>query len=156
MATRCRHKPCPIVTVGSAEGSVHKPQATNPRVPDNIHDCEEELIYEKLPKDIAERHVLLLDPILATGNSAARAIQARPQRRQPCLAACSALCLLSHQRLHTSWPVSVSRAELPGLHLQQPRQSPPAGQGRDVAQAACPRRCCWSGGCRSAGSCFSA
>ncbi len=38
---------------------------------------EQELIYEKLPADIAERHVLLLDPILATGNSAARAIQAR-------------------------------------------------------------------------------
>jgi uridine kinase len=36
---------------------------------------EQELIYEKLPKDIAERHVMLMDPILATGNSAARAIQ---------------------------------------------------------------------------------
>ena len=35
----------------------------------------EELIYEKLPGDIAQRHVLLMDPILATGNSAARAIQ---------------------------------------------------------------------------------
>lgn len=27
-----------------------------------------QLIYEKLPKDISERHVLLLDPVLATGN----------------------------------------------------------------------------------------
>lgn len=34
----------------------------------------EELVYEKLPKDIAERHVLLMDPILATGHSAERAI----------------------------------------------------------------------------------
>ena len=42
---------------------------------------EQELIYEKLPADIAERHVLLLDPILATGNSAARAIQERHQLR---------------------------------------------------------------------------
>lgn len=33
------------------------------------------LIYEKLPADIAERHVLLMDPILATGNSAATAVQ---------------------------------------------------------------------------------
>jgi len=33
------------------------------------------LVYEKLPKDIADRHVLLMDPILATGNSAVRAIQ---------------------------------------------------------------------------------
>ena len=44
------------------------------RVGDKL--VEQELIYEKLPADIAERHVLLLDPILATGNSAARAIQA--------------------------------------------------------------------------------
>ncbi len=36
---------------------------------------DKELIYEKLPADIAERHVLLMDPILATGNSAIRAIQ---------------------------------------------------------------------------------
>lgn len=36
---------------------------------------EKELIYEKLPADIAQRHVLLMDPILATGNSAARAIE---------------------------------------------------------------------------------
>lgn len=27
-----------------------------------------QLIYEKLPNDISERHVLLLDPVLATGN----------------------------------------------------------------------------------------
>ena len=43
------------------------------RVGDNL--VEQEIIYEKLPADIAERHVLLMDPILATGNSAARAIQ---------------------------------------------------------------------------------
>lgn len=33
-----------------------------------------ELIYEKLPADIASRHVLLLDPVLASGNSAVKAI----------------------------------------------------------------------------------
>ncbi|XP_042950458.1 uridine kinase-like protein 3 isoform X1 [Carya illinoinensis] len=33
-----------------------------------------QLIYEKLPMDISERHVLLLDPILGTGNSAVQAI----------------------------------------------------------------------------------
>jgi len=27
----------------------------------------EQLIYEKLPNDISDRHVLLLDPILGTG-----------------------------------------------------------------------------------------
>ncbi len=52
----------------------------------SIHTClhrigdriiEQEIVYEKLPTDIADRYVLLMDPILATGNSAARAIQAR-------------------------------------------------------------------------------
>ena len=36
---------------------------------------EQEIIYEKLPTDIAERFVLLMDPILGSGNSATRAIQ---------------------------------------------------------------------------------
>ncbi|XP_061342234.1 uridine/cytidine kinase UKL1, chloroplastic-like isoform X2 [Gastrolobium bilobum] len=35
---------------------------------------ETQLIYEKLPKDIADRHVLLMDPVLGTGNSASQAI----------------------------------------------------------------------------------
>ncbi|PIN09795.1 Armadillo/beta-Catenin/plakoglobin [Handroanthus impetiginosus] len=38
-------------------------------------DNGKQLIYEKLPKDICERHVLLLDPVLATGNSANQAIE---------------------------------------------------------------------------------
>ncbi|XP_044503780.1 uridine kinase-like protein 5 [Mangifera indica] len=33
-----------------------------------------QLIYHKLPTDISSRHVLLLDPILASGNSAVKAI----------------------------------------------------------------------------------
>lgn len=36
---------------------------------------QEHQVYEKLPGDIAERYVLLLDPVLATGGSACRAIQ---------------------------------------------------------------------------------
>ncbi|XP_020222299.1 uridine kinase-like protein 4 isoform X1 [Cajanus cajan] len=36
--------------------------------------ANEQLIYEKLPNDISDRHVLLLDPILGTGNSAVQAI----------------------------------------------------------------------------------
>lgn len=36
---------------------------------------DEELVYEKLPQDIADRHVLLMDPILGAGSSAVRAIQ---------------------------------------------------------------------------------
>ena len=35
---------------------------------------EQELVYEKLPADIAQRHVLLMDAVLATGHSAERAI----------------------------------------------------------------------------------
>ncbi|KAJ8439655.1 hypothetical protein Cgig2_017928 [Carnegiea gigantea] len=37
-------------------------------------DNGQQLIYEKLPQDIANRNVLLLDPILGTGNSAVQAI----------------------------------------------------------------------------------
>ncbi|XP_058752096.1 uridine/cytidine kinase UKL1, chloroplastic-like [Vicia villosa] len=33
---------------------------------------ETQLIYEKLPKDISKRHVLLMDPVLGTGNSASQ------------------------------------------------------------------------------------
>ncbi|WOL15885.1 uridine kinase-like protein 1, chloroplastic isoform X1 [Canna indica] len=40
-----------------------------------VGDNGKQLIYEKLPKDISERHVLLLDPVLGTGNSANQAIQ---------------------------------------------------------------------------------
>lgn len=36
--------------------------------------AEPKLFYSKLPQDIAERHVLLLDPMLATGGSAIKAI----------------------------------------------------------------------------------
>jgi hypothetical protein len=36
---------------------------------------QEEVVYERLPADIAERHVLLLDPVLGTGHTACRAVQ---------------------------------------------------------------------------------
>lgn len=37
--------------------------------------AEAQLYYTKFPKDLAERHVLLLDPMLATGGSAICAIE---------------------------------------------------------------------------------
>ncbi|KAL6646222.1 hypothetical protein ACP70R_017830 [Stipagrostis hirtigluma subsp. patula] len=40
-----------------------------------VGDNGQHLIYHKLPIDIAERHVLLLDPVLGTGNSANQAIE---------------------------------------------------------------------------------
>ncbi|XP_074590174.1 uridine/cytidine kinase UKL1, chloroplastic-like [Curcuma longa] len=46
-------------------------------------DNGKQLIYEKLPKDIHERHVLLLDPVLATGNSANEAIELLLQKGVP-------------------------------------------------------------------------
>ncbi|XP_058093257.1 uridine/cytidine kinase UKL1, chloroplastic isoform X2 [Magnolia sinica] len=46
-------------------------------------DNGKQLIYEKLPKDISERHVLLLDPVLATGNSAGQAIELILQKGVP-------------------------------------------------------------------------
>jgi uridine kinase len=46
-------------------------------------DNGKQLIYEKLPRDIAYRHVLLLDPVLATGNSAVQAIELLIQKGVP-------------------------------------------------------------------------
>lgn len=65
------------------------------RVRDQL--VEQEIVYEKLPKDIADRHVLLMDPILATGNSAARAIQAsfRTSRVRPLLGSLAWVVLLN-------------------------------------------------------------
>ncbi|CAM0911879.1 unnamed protein product [Alopecurus aequalis] len=40
-----------------------------------VGDNGQQLIYHKLPMDIAERHVLLMDPVLGTGNSANQAIE---------------------------------------------------------------------------------
>ncbi len=37
--------------------------------------AQPKLIYHKLPEDIAKRHVLLLDPMLATGGSVCKAIE---------------------------------------------------------------------------------
>lgn len=36
---------------------------------------EQEVIYERLPSDIAGRHVLLLDPLVGTGRTASRAVE---------------------------------------------------------------------------------
>jgi len=41
---------------------------TSPDHPSN------ELVYEKLPLDVGDRYVMLMDPILGTGNTASRAI----------------------------------------------------------------------------------
>lgn len=53
---------------------------------------EQELVYEKLPADIAERYVMLMDPILGSGNSAARAIQASGRLRSALAYALLVLC----------------------------------------------------------------
>ena len=39
------------------------------------------VLYEKLPFDISERHVLLMDPILASGNTCAAAIEVLTKMR---------------------------------------------------------------------------
>jgi uridine kinase len=45
------------------------------RTGDRLVGGAKELVYEKLPADIAERYVLLMDPILGTGASASRAVE---------------------------------------------------------------------------------
>lgn len=63
------------------------------------HSTESEMVYEKLPKDVASRFVLLMDPVLGTGNTACKAIQVgradgcrcRPRVHMPgCQVECSA------------------------------------------------------------------
>ncbi|CAI7818599.1 unnamed protein product [Closterium sp. NIES-54] len=46
-------------------------------------DYGKQLIYEKLPRDIAQRHVMLLDPVLASGRSAIKAIELLLHRGVP-------------------------------------------------------------------------
>ena len=41
----------------------------------SAREVEQEIVYEKLPVDIADRYVMLMDPILGSGKSASRAIQ---------------------------------------------------------------------------------
>ncbi|CAN6857524.1 hypothetical protein Bca4012_052366 [Brassica carinata] len=48
-----------------------------------VGDNGMQLIYEKLPSDISERHVLLMDPVLGTGNSASQAIELLIQKGVP-------------------------------------------------------------------------
>ncbi|KQJ90919.1 uridine kinase-like protein 1, chloroplastic [Brachypodium distachyon] len=48
-----------------------------------VGDNGQQPIYHKLPMDIAERHVLLLDPVLGTGNSANQAIDLLIRKHVP-------------------------------------------------------------------------
>eukprot|EP00983_Pelagomonas_calceolata_P085786 1156630-Pelagomonas_calceolata.AAC.5 len=45
----------------------------------------QELVYEKLPSDIASRYVLLLDPVLGTGVTACRVIKVRERKQTACV-----------------------------------------------------------------------
>lgn len=90
------------VDVGKGQSNQHlKSNGTSGmscRVRDQL--VEQELVYEKLPKDIADRHVLLMDPILATGNSAARAIQASlSTTNKNCLVTAQESCTVLRQNL---------------------------------------------------------
>ncbi|PNH12843.1 Uridine kinase-like protein 4 [Tetrabaena socialis] len=49
--------------------------ALHSRVEETRHGKSEDIVYEKLPSDIARRYVLLMDPVLGTGNTACKAIQ---------------------------------------------------------------------------------
>lgn len=53
---------------------------TPPRPPSALsrvgdHVLQQDTIYEKLPADIADRYVLLMDPIVGTGETAVKAVQ---------------------------------------------------------------------------------
>lgn len=43
---------------------------------------EEEVVYERLPSDIASRHVLLMDPLVGTGRTACRAVEVSSEQER--------------------------------------------------------------------------
>jgi uridine kinase len=58
--------------------SASSPSAAAPHHPLNHnhnHNGSSLVIYEKLPRDIADRHVLLMDPVLTTGHTATKAVE---------------------------------------------------------------------------------
>ncbi|KAJ3683547.1 hypothetical protein LUZ60_013774 [Juncus effusus] len=76
----CREKFCGISVIRSGESMENALRACCKGVKIGkilIHkgaEKGEQLMYHNLPKDVSDRHVLLLDPILGTGNSAVQAI----------------------------------------------------------------------------------
>lgn len=102
----------------------------------------QELVYQKLPSDISKRFVMLLDPVLGTGNTACKTIQVRLARRGMlhlregrCVGTgysvsaggeegYRAVCLRTTTALHTccAWDTSpavyTSRGAHPHMHLQ--------------------------------------
>ena len=84
------HRYGSIAAGARCENACRPNQNRQLNVPSSCHSIgdklvQQELIYEKLPADIAERHVLLMDPILGTGNTAARAIEARVRACELCV-----------------------------------------------------------------------
>ncbi|PSC68860.1 uridine kinase chloroplastic [Micractinium conductrix] len=67
-------------STSSASGEVTARWPSSSGVLPLRQQVEQELIYEKLPADIAERFVMLMDPILGSGTSAARAIEVLLER----------------------------------------------------------------------------
>ena len=91
-------------TSGAASVAVPRPAHTR-----SMRVVEREIVYEKLPADIAERYVLLMDPILSSGNSAEKAIEARPAAHLCCrpriyaVVACGCVVLQTWYVAHSSW-----------------------------------------------------
>lgn len=73
----------------------------------NEETAEAKLFYHKLPVDIHERYVLLLDPMLGTGGSAIKAIETLTQHKvEPCKVIFVNLLAAPEgiENLHTSYP----------------------------------------------------
>ncbi|KAK5835394.1 hypothetical protein PVK06_011082 [Gossypium arboreum] len=84
-----------------------------------------QLIYEKLPADISSRHVLLLDPVLASGNSAIKAISLLLSKGVPetsiiflnLISVSSATCCFSAIPKFTCHKMSIVKLQAPeGIH----------------------------------------
>eukprot|EP00210_Caulerpa_lentillifera_P002552 g2449.t1 len=64
---------CKSVKIGKI--LVHKNKSDTSDDQNHQQDEDYNLIYEKLPRDIADRYVFLMDPIIGTGRSATRCIE---------------------------------------------------------------------------------
>jgi hypothetical protein len=75
----------------------------------SVRDNDQPLVYCKLPDDIAERHTLLMDPILSSGYTVVRAIETL-------LVRCETPQSLPRSCFEMGWPMLVFPCEMLHMH----------------------------------------
>jgi hypothetical protein len=111
-----------------------------------IQNSTQDVIYEKLPADIAERHVLLMDPVLSTGNSAYTAIEVC---REWCVSSYSAAACKGSSTTHRQLPhlptVSLCSSVTIICYRLHPVAMVPNSFAKSCPAGAAANSCCWRG-----------